>query len=84
MKVDIEGSELTALPQWIESGALDKVGPLTFIFVTLDPGEGVGFHIAEFFNYFSLLTQVEQLAMELHLPPIHQQKRQRLFISYQV
>jgi len=42
LKVDIEGSELTALPQWIESGALDKV---------------------------------EQLAMELHLPPIHQQKR---------
>ena len=28
LKVDIEGSELTALPQWIESGALDKV---TFI-----------------------------------------------------
>ena len=29
MKVDIEGSELTALPQWIESGALDKVGRIT-------------------------------------------------------
>ena len=40
LKVDIEGSELTALPQWIESGALDKV---TFIFCSifqwfLDPG----------------------------------------------
>lgn len=42
LKVDIEGAELAALPQWIESGALDKV---------------------------------EQVAMELHLPPIHQQKR---------
>ena len=30
MKVDIEGSELTALPQWIESGALDKVGLADF------------------------------------------------------
>ena len=28
-KVDIEGSELDALPQWIESGALDKVTFLT-------------------------------------------------------
>ena len=27
LKVDIEGSELTALPEWIESGALDKVRP---------------------------------------------------------
>jgi hypothetical protein len=42
LKVDIEGSELTALPQWLESGALEHV---------------------------------EQLAMELHLPSIHQQKR---------
>jgi len=42
LKVDIEGSELGALPEWIESGALEKV---------------------------------EQLAMELHLPVIHQQSR---------
>ena len=41
LKVDIEGSELTALPEWIESGALDKVRPslcnlicdLWFVFV---------------------------------------------------
>ena len=41
IEVDIEGSELTALPQWIESGALEKV---TLIFteanqpIVLDPG----------------------------------------------
>ena len=28
-KVDIEGSELGALPEWIESGALEKVDPKT-------------------------------------------------------
>ena len=28
-KVDIEGSELEALPEWIESGALEKVDPMT-------------------------------------------------------
>ena len=42
LKVDIEGTELTALPEWLESGALEHV---------------------------------EQLAMELHLPPIHDQDR---------
>jgi hypothetical protein len=42
LKVDIEGSELTALPQWMESGALEHV---------------------------------EQLAMELHLPPVHEEQR---------
>jgi len=42
LKVDIEGSELEALPEWIQSGVLEKV---------------------------------EQVAMELHLPPIHQQNR---------
>ena len=49
MKVDIEGSELTALPQWIESGALDKVGRLTFIFVFLHPGQWVDIHIVFIF-----------------------------------
>lgn len=29
-KVDIEGSELRALPEWIESGALEKVDPKTW------------------------------------------------------
>ena len=29
-KVDIEGSELGALPEWIESGALEKVDPKTW------------------------------------------------------
>ena len=83
MKVDIEGSELTALPQWIESGALDKVGRITITLLKfLFNIELVDFHIAEF--YLCLWTQVEQLAMELHLPPIHQQKRHNPFIFYQV
>ena len=37
--MDVEGAELESLPEWLESGALDRV---------------------------------EQLAMELHLPPVHQ------------
>ena len=52
MKVDIEGSELTALPQWIESGALDKVGLAEFLISFFGPRwVKVGFHIAEFFNF---------------------------------
>jgi len=42
LKVDIEGAELSGMPEWIKSGALERV---------------------------------EQLAMELHLGPIHQGKR---------
>jgi hypothetical protein len=42
LKVDIEGAELAALPEWLESGVLEHV---------------------------------EQLAMELHLPPVHQEQR---------
>ena len=42
LKVDIEGMELEALPEWVASGALEHV---------------------------------QQLAMELHLPPIHEQDR---------
>jgi len=42
LKVDIEGMELAALPEWVESGAL---------------------------------AGVEQLAMELHLPTVHDQHR---------
>jgi len=34
LKADIEGSELTALPQWIESGVLDRVEQLAFEFHT--------------------------------------------------
>ena len=47
LKVDIEGMELEALPEWLESGALEHV---------------------------------EQLAMELHLPPIHQQRRSSILL----
>ena len=55
-KVDIEGHELDALPEWIESGALEKV----FSFkIRLNPS----------------ILKVGQLAMELHLRRIHQQKR---------
>jgi len=42
LKVDIEGAELIGMPEWIKSGALDRV---------------------------------DQLAMELHLGPIHQGQR---------
>ena len=55
-KVDIEGHELDALPEWIESGALEKV----FYFkIRLNPS----------------ILKVGQLAMELHLRRIHQQKK---------
>jgi len=42
LKVDIEGAELSGMPEWIKSGALERV---------------------------------DQLAMELHLGPIHQGQR---------
>ena len=34
LKVDIEGSELDALPEWIESGALEKVFPRQELYFT--------------------------------------------------
>ena len=55
-KVDIEGHELDALPEWIESGALEKVFLLK---IRLNPS----------------ILKVGQLAMELHLRRIHQQKK---------
>ena len=40
-KVDIEGYELDALPEWIESGALEKVFQFSGILYVWFPGKGI-------------------------------------------